>query len=102
MAKSKKKKSKSIRGFLKREFHLPLPKNRFGSFLSRKVRPPKFIRKIGSYFKNSWRELKKVDWPKRKEAWKLTFAVIMFTVVFSVLLTLLDAGFELIAERIFL
>lgn len=97
-----KKKSRDIKGFLKKEFHMPMPKNKFGNFLSHRIRLPKFIRKIGSYFKYSWRELKKVNWPKRKETWKLTFAVIIFTVIFSFLLTLLDAGFELIAERIFL
>jgi preprotein translocase SecE subunit len=45
------------------------------------------------YFRNSWRELKLVTWPNRKQSRQLTFAVIMFSVVLGVFVALLDLGF---------
>lgn len=54
----------------------------------------KFFAKIGRYFKGSWQELKLVRWPDRKATWKLTGAVIIFTVFFLILIILLDAGFK--------
>ena len=54
------------------------------------------------YFVNSWKELRKVTWPDRKTAWKLTFTVVMFSVLFAVITTSLDFGFERLAKQIFL
>lgn len=54
------------------------------------------------YFVSSWQELKQVTWPDRKTSWKLTFTVIMFSVLFAVLTTSLDYGFEKLAKQIFL
>lgn len=54
------------------------------------------------YFIGSWREIKKVEWPDRKTSWKLTFIVIMFSVVFSLFTSGLDLGFEKLAKQIFL
>lgn len=54
------------------------------------------------YFIDSWRELRKVEWPDRKTSWKLTGVVIVFSVVFSVFTALLDVGFEKLAKQIFL
>ncbi len=54
------------------------------------------------YFVGSWRELREVEWPDRKTSWKLTFIVIMFSVVFSLFTAGLDVGFEKVAKQIFL
>ena len=54
------------------------------------------------YFIESWREIRRVKWPKRREAWKLTFAVIVFSVVFAAALATLDFLFEKLAKVIFL
>ena len=54
------------------------------------------------YFISSFRELKKVEWPKRKTAWKLTFTVILFSAIFALITTGLDFGFERVAREIFL
>lgn len=54
------------------------------------------------YFVSSWQELKKVTWPDRKTSWKLTFTVIMFSVIFSAFTAGLDVGFEKLAKQIFL
>lgn len=90
------------------------PFNSLSSFFSRLTMP---VRKTGAwrwlrryilrspfngYFVDSFRELKKVTWPDRKTAWKLTLVVIVFSVVFSAFTTLLDVGFERLAKLIFL
>src|SRR5687767_2103471 len=36
------------------------------------------------YFRNSWKELRQVTWTKRRESFRLTFAVITFAVIFGV------------------
>jgi preprotein translocase SecE subunit len=46
------------------------------------------------YFRESWQELKLVVWPDRWTTWRLTFAVIVFAVVFGALVAALDFGFE--------
>src|SRR5688572_20717739 len=54
------------------------------------------------YFVGSWQELKQVSWPDRRTAWKLTFTVVLFSVLFAVLTSSLDYGFERLAKQIFL
>ena len=54
------------------------------------------------YFRESWVELKKVQWPDRKTSWKLTATVIVFSVTFSVFTTVIDVAFEKLAKNIFL
>lgn len=54
------------------------------------------------YFVGSWQELKHVTWPDRKTAWKLTFTVVLFSVLFAILTSSLDYGFERLAKQIFL
>lgn len=54
------------------------------------------------YFKESYAELKHVEWPDWKTSWKLTGTVIVFSVAFAVLTTFLDIGFEKLAKKIFL
>lgn len=85
-----------------------------GRFISKATMPMrktgawKWLRKyilrspFNGYFVDSFRELKKVTWPDRKTAWKLTLVVIVFSVAFSVFTTLLDVGFEKLAKQIFL
>lgn len=57
------------------------------------------VKKVG-YFKGAWIELKQVRWPNRKATWSLTFAVIMFTLFFTALVLLLDAGFKYLFDFI--
>lgn len=51
---------------------------------------------IGRYLKGSWVELRAVRWPDRKNTWKMTGALIAFTFGFSVLILIIDAGFQYI------
>ena len=75
------------------------PKNNKAKRLASKLRPRSPFR---GYFIESWREIRRVKWPKRREAWKLTFAVIVFSVVFAAFLATLDFLFEKLAKVIFL
>lgn len=102
MVKSKKKVSK----VLKKEVHLPikLPDNKVGKHLgkARRLPLPWPLRPIGRYLNDSRKELKKVTWPSRKEAWKLTFAVVMFTMVLMIIIVIADFGLSRLVERILL
>lgn len=60
------------------------------------------MQKITQYFKESWVELQKVTWPTRKQAIKLTGAVILFSVVFAAGIALLDAVFSNMLQRLIL
>lgn len=79
---------KKARDFGRKEYYLPLPDNKVGRFLNKRRRiVPKFIRE-------AWQELRHVTWPNRKETAKMTFAVIMFALVFGVLIAIVDFGLE--------
>jgi preprotein translocase SecE subunit len=54
----------------------------------------KFLAKILliNYLISSWKELKLVTWPSRRESWRLTFAVLAFAIVFGALVATLDYG----------
>lgn len=56
--------------------------------------------RIGGYFKGAWIELRQVRWPNRQATWALTLAVILFSLAFMALVTLLDAFFKWIFELI--
>ncbi len=49
---------------------------------------------LGRYLRDSWRELRQVRWPNRKATWKMVLAVIIYTALFVVIITLLDMFFS--------
>ena len=53
-----------------------------------------------TYLKGSVAEIRKVTWPTRKEAAKLTFDVIIFSLAFSLLTSLTDFGINQLFERV--
>lgn len=55
-----------------------------------------------NYFASSWRELKQVTWPNRKETFKLTVAVFIFALVFGLAVAVVDYGLDKIFRRILL
>ena len=73
-----------------------------------KVRPVRFVfRWLGRilvplYFRNSYKELRQVSWPGRRETWKLTFAVLIFATVFGLMIFVVDLGMDKIIKRIVL
>jgi preprotein translocase SecE subunit len=64
---------------------------KIGRFLGR-FKVLRFIGRIlwPQYFRNSWKELRQVTWPTRRETWQLTLAVIIFSVIFGVLVAVVD------------
>ena len=65
--------------------------------------PFKFIGKVLSligkvllpvYVRNSWKELKLVTWPSLKLSRQLTFAVLMFAIVFGAAIAIVDYGLD--------
>ncbi len=57
------------------------------------------LRRIGVYFVGSWRELRQVRWPNRKQTWAMTLAVILFSLLLGLVIFLLDAGFTLLFKK---
>ena len=52
---------------------------------------------LPTYFRNSWRELKQVAWPSWRESRRLTFAVIVFAIIFGLSI----AGVDYVIDKIF-
>ena len=50
--------------------------------------------RIVRYFRETWFELKKVSWPSRREGLNLTLMVITVTAFLSIVLAVIDYGFE--------
>ena len=49
---------------------------------------------IGRYLKDSWHELRQVRWPNRKTTWKMVLAVLAYTALFVIIISLLDLFFS--------
>lgn len=80
----------------RKEYYLPMPNNRVGRFLNKR----RHI--IPKYFREAWVEVKQVTWPTRREALKLTSAVIIFTVVFGLIITITDYGLDKLFRKVLL
>ncbi len=48
---------------------------------------------LGRYLRDSWREIRQVRWPNRKATWKMVLAVIIYTALFVIIISLLDLFF---------
>lgn len=57
---------------------------------------------VPPYLRNSWKELRQVTWTKRKDSFRLTFAVIIFAVVFGCLVAALDFGLDKLFKEVLL
>lgn len=78
-----------------------------GRVLKPLVKPLGFIKRVlrwlvPSYFVNSWREMKLVTWPNRKETRRLTLAVFVFALVFGALVAVVDKGLDEIFKKLVL
>ena len=47
-----------------------------------------------TYFVNSWREVRQVTWPARRETWRLTLAVFIFALIFGSMVYGVDKGLD--------
>lgn len=48
---------------------------------------------LGRYLRDSWMELRQVRWTSRKATWKMVLAVLIYTALFVILISLLDMFF---------
>jgi preprotein translocase SecE subunit len=71
---------------------------------------PKIFRPIGKvlswlvprYFINSWREVRQVTWPSRRETWRLTLAVFIFAIIFGAAVAGVDVGIDKLFKKLVL
>ena len=68
------------------------------------LRPVRFLGRIlgFSYVRASWRELRQVTWPSFRESRRLTTAVIIFSVIFGLLIALVDFGLDKVFKQFIL
>lgn len=45
------------------------------------------------YIRDAWREIRQVRWPNRKATWKMVLAVLVYTALFVLFISLLDMFF---------
>ena len=50
--------------------------------------------KIGKFFKETKAELKKVTWPTKNQLFHNTGIILVFIIIFTIILSLLDFGFQ--------
>jgi len=73
-----------------------------------KTRPMRFIGRILgkifliNYFRDSWKEVKQVTWPGRKETTQLTLAVFVFAISFGLLIAVVDFGLDKLFKEVLL
>ena len=81
----------------KRSLNLPKPVSSSASGLKKVL---SLI--VPRYFVNSWREVRQVAWPARKETWRLTLAVFIFAAIFGALVSGVDKGLDEIFKKLVL
>ena len=55
---------------------------------------------FGRYLRDSWREIRQVRWPNRKATWKMVLAVLVYTAIFIIIISLLDLLFTWLSSLI--
>lgn len=58
------------------------------------------MKPLVEYFSASRTELTKVTWPTRRQTVKLTFVVIVFSLIFAAVLGALDLGFAALVQKV--
>jgi preprotein translocase SecE subunit len=57
---------------------------------------------VPKYLINSWRELRQVRWPNRRETWRLTLAVFIFSIIFGAMVAGVDKGLDELFKKLVL
>jgi preprotein translocase SecE subunit len=57
---------------------------------------------VPKYFVNSWREVRLVTWPSRRETWRLTLAVFIFAIIFGAAVSGVDKVLDIIFKKVVL
>jgi preprotein translocase SecE subunit len=71
------------------------------------IKPLRVVKKylawlVPKYFVNSWRELRQVHWPNRRETWRLTLAVFVFAIIFGAMVAGVDKGLDALFKKLVL
>ncbi len=81
----------------KKEFYLITPRESgFKGFLTKRR---SFVPR---YLVSSYKELKNVSWPNRRETWRLMSAVFIFATIFALAIKFVDYGLDKLFRRAFL
>ena len=69
-----------------------------------RLKPVRFLARITGlrFMASSWRELRFVTWPTKREGVRLTTAVIIFAVVFAAIMAAVDYGLDKAFKQILL
>lgn len=73
-----------------------------------KTRPARFIgRVLGAvlglrYLRNSWKEVRQVQWPTARETVRLTIAVFVFSILFGAIVAVTDYGLDKVFRKVFI
>jgi preprotein translocase subunit SecE len=94
-ASAAKKPVSSLGAILTKEYHLIEPKDQTKFFTKSRSITPRFL-------SSAWSEMRQVTWPKRKETWRLVFAVFVFAITLGVLIAVLDYGLEKLLREVIL
>lgn len=54
------------------------------------------------FFRQAWAELRQVQWPTARETVRLTVAVFIFSIVFGVIIALVDYGLDKVFKKVFI
>jgi preprotein translocase SecE subunit len=96
--------SKTLSGAKKLTGKVKLPSNKV---TRNAAKPFRVIGKIlafiaPKYFINSWREVRQVAWPNRRETWRLTLAVFIFAAAFGSIVAGVDKGLDEVFKKLVL
>lgn len=73
-----------------------------------KTRPARFIGRLLAsilllkFFRASWDEVRKVEWPDMRTTLRLTMAVFVFSILFGALIAITDFGLDKIFRKVFI
>lgn len=86
-----------IFGFFKRDYSfIKLPDNKLGRLLSKRVGI------IPGFLVNAFSEIRQTTWPNRHETIRLSWAVFVFAIIFSIIVAALDFVLDKIFKSIIL
>lgn len=72
----------------KKEVNLPLPDNKVGQILNKRVNL------IPVFVKEAFSEISQVVWPNKKDTLRLTLAVFIFATIFAIFVGILDFALD--------
>lgn len=73
-----------------------------------KTRPARFVGRIIAsillfkFIRESWHELRQVQWPNARETTRLTIAVFVFSLIFGTIIAITDYGLDKVFRKVFI